>query len=332
LRLNVPEDTQYKDIGRLVDEWTLDHLDEKFTHDQLCREINVVSSEGRHYVSVKLRNMVVGKKLRKVDKYYVYINLNITEIDWLNAAVNDPGLNISWPMDWQNNVKFGWDSHITIPEKSILMLAGVTNTGKTAFCTNFLWMNMDKYPCTLMGNEYNAPEFFKRAVKLEQETGLCPTDAKGKPKFELIERYDGWQDVIRPNNVNIIDWINLDGVQHPFYEIGNILQQIRDKLDHGIALVVVQKESFRDAGVGGSFGEHLASVVLAMDYGRIKVKKAKIWNDFNPNGKSWGFDIGNGGCAFRNIRPVKPCGACVQGKQRGQTCPICQGTGWVDGQ
>ncbi len=198
-------------------------------------------------------------------------------------------------------------------------------THNTAFCLNLLWDNMDTFPCTLMGNEYT-PGKFKRRVKTMDWAN--PLKENGEPKFELIERRSGWKDVIRPDNINIIDWINLDD---KFYQIGMIIDGIQSKLKNGVAVLSIQKQPGKDRGLGGGFSEHLASLYLNIDFERLTVIKAKEWTGTNPNGKMYGFSIVQGGTRFHDIREVKKCIKCYgKGVAYGNKCETCFGRGVVN--
>ena len=150
----------------------------------------------------------------------------------------------------------------------------------------------------------------------------------GKPKFELIERHDNWKDIIRPDNVNIIDWINLGD---NFYQIGTVIEGIQAKLNKGIALISLQKDESKALAVGGHFSEDLSSVYFVIDKGRLTVKKVKEWYDHNPNGEMFRFDIANGGTQFRNIQKIKKCPVCyASGVHRMVKCDTCEGSGYID--
>jgi hypothetical protein len=310
-------------IRKLVNDWLQEHKGEKFDLDTICRHLDVKNRADRHHVVRKLSYEVSKKSLEKLDKTYRSINNEYVSIDWLNAS-SAPPLNIRWPYGIDDDTSFGFDGHVIISPGDVIVIAGVSNTGKTNFCLNLLWENMDAYPCTLMGNEYEAGKFKRRVAKMNWRN---PIGDDGKPKFELIERYENWQDIIRPNNINIIDWINLGDA---FYQIGKIIEGIKSKLQDGIAIIVVQKADGKALGMGGGFSQHLASLYLAIDFGRLTVVKAKEWQDFDPNGKMYGFKI-NDGTKFSNIREVAKCRACGgNGRTNRGECEGCEGTGYIE--
>ena len=306
-----------------VDKWLEFHRGEKFDLDTICRQLDVKNRSQRHSVIKKLSYLVNKGKLEKSAHQYTYINNEYVSIEWWNAALTKP-VPISWPRGVDDGSRFGFDGHVIINPRDIIVIAGVSNMGKTAFALNMLWNNMDKLPCFLMGNEYEASKFKRRVQKM---TWANPIGEDGRPKFELVERYDRWQDIIQPDAVNIIDWINLGDA---FYQIGTVIQGIKSKLDKGIAVIVIQKDPNKDRGLGGGFSEHLSSLYLLIDRGRLTVRKVKEPYQFNSQGRSYGFQIEDG-VRFWDIHEVKICPKCAgYGKLHGADCGNCFGYGHLD--
>ncbi len=313
----------YREVSKRIDEWLDLHQDETFDLDLICRQLEIASADGRKQAATKLLNEVKKGKLEKNNKIYRYINNIYNTIDWINADVTQ-SMEVLWPYGINDDSHFGFDGHVIIPQKSIIIVAGVSNMGKTTFALNFLWMNMDVYTCTLMGNEYEPSQFKRRASYM---TFREPIDENGKAKFELIERHDNWKDIIRPDNINIIDWINLGD---KFFELGKVIEGIKEKLNKGIALICIQKDANKSMGMGGMWGSHLATLYLTLDYKRMTVEKAKEWNGHNPNKEIYGFEIVNHGSQFQNIRRVTMCRKCYGKSSGNYKCPECSGLGYVD--
>jgi hypothetical protein len=318
------QETRGRAIWKIVNGWMADHRGEKFDLDTICRQLDVKTRHDRQHVAKKLAYEVNKGELEKSDRIYRAIDREYTSIDWLNAS-EAPPLAIRWPYGIRDNTSFGFDGHVVISPGDIVVIAGVSNMGKSAMCLNLLWNNMDTYPCTLMGNEYEAGKFKRRVAHMNWAN---PVDGQGEPKFELIERYDNWADIIRPDNINIIDWINLGDA---FYQIGAIIQGIKAKLRNGIAVIVLQKTETKSLGLGGGFSEHLASLYLLIDQGRLTVRKAKEWYEVNPNGKMYGFQIEDAGSKFANIREVIKCRSCNgAGRTNRGECQECESRGYVE--
>ncbi len=314
----------YGQASKAVDNWLELHKGETFDLDMICRQLEIRDSGKRNLITIKLAYEVKRGNLKKSNRLYRYIDSTYTLMDWVHA-LEQATIDITWPYDHENTDTFGFDGHVVISPGQVIILAGVSNTGKTAFAHNVVWDNMDKYQCTLIGNEYTPANFKRRVSRM---TWADPLKEDGSPKFELIERYDNWEDIIRPDNLNVIDWIT---VGDNFYKIGQVIEGIKSKLRGGIALICLQKSGGKELGEGGSFSERLSSLYLIMDFGKLTVRKAKEWNGKNPNGKIYGFEIIEGGTQFHNIREIKKCGKCWgSGKSHGSDCDKCNASGYID--
>ena len=320
-------DGAYRKIALLLSEYLQIHKGESFTLDMICRELKIVERDNRKYVAIELSRRVKSEELEKVSNshptLYRYIDNTYKLVDWVNVS-DTPPIDLKFPVGADDS-RFGFDGHVVISPKDIIIGAGLSNMGKTTLAHNILWENMDDYHCTLMGNELDASKFKRRVSNM---TWHEPLNEQGLPKFDLIERYDNWKDIIKPDDINIIDWINLND---NFYRIGSIIEGIKMKLDKGIAVIILQKDQNKSLGMGGGFSEHLASLYLTIDYNRLTVRKIKEWKDINTNGKVFGFEIINHGTQFNNIRPLVRCPYCFgYGKKKNLPCENCLGSGWAD--
>ncbi len=312
-----------KIIWKIVDEWLTFHKGERFDLDTICRHLDIKTREDRQSVAKKLWREVKTENLKKSDRLYSFIDRTYKLIDWTNA-IDGGVLPFEWPVGG-DGTKFPIAEHISLSEGDLLVLAGVSNMGKTALILNILWANMDRMQCTLMGNEYEASKFKRRVSRM---TWANPRKPDGKPKFDLIERFDAWEDIIRPDHLNLIDWISLGD---NFYQIGKILEGIKSKITTGAVVAAIQKDAQKSLGMGGGFSQHLSSVYLSIDFERLTVVKAKEWKGQNPNGKVYGFKIVEGGTQFVDIRELVKCRSCFgTGKKKSGECDDCQGKGWVD--
>ncbi len=325
-------DPKFKEVSKRIDEWLPLHQGERFDLDLVCRQNSLDTAVTRNHASRKLAYEVKKGLLEKDGRYYRYIDNTLVPVEWIDKK-DSPVLDIQWPrghesenQGWTDS-RFGFDGHCVITAGSLIVLAGVTNTGKTTFSRNFLLANMDYMPCTLFVNENIQGEEFNESIN--KMTWANPFKEDGTSKFEVFERWENHKDVIRPDGINIIDWLM---VSDNFFLIGQMLEGIKKKLRKGIALVAIQKDPMKDAGVGGMFGEHLATLYLAMNFGRVLVKKCKKPSSgYNPNFKWYGFDIVNEGTQFHKIREVKKCSRCYgSGKKGGSKCPVCLGSGYID--
>ena len=206
------------------------------------------------------------------------IDTEAAEIDFVNVTGNP--LAIRYPFQVERLVK-------TMP-KNIIVIAGEPNAGKTAFLLGVVALNMKSHRVNYFSSEMGALELKERLLKFN-----LPLD---QWRFTAKERADNFADVVRPDDVNIVDFLE---VHADFWRVGGMLKGIHDRLKSGVAIVALQKNRGADYGLGGGRGLEKPRLYLAMEPGLIKVIKAKNWADgkVNPNGMQRGFKLVSG-CEF----------------------------------
>jgi hypothetical protein len=183
---------------------------------------------------------------------------------------------------------FGLEDYVETMRKNIIVVAGEANSGKTAFMLNLIRLNMYRFRVHYFNSEMGSHELKKRLVKF------------GIPlenwKFHAWERSRNFEDVIRPDAINIIDFLELS---EEFYKVSGIIKKIFDKLTTGIAVIALQKNKGRDEGIGGFRTLEKPRLYLAMEPNKLKIVKAKNWvsDVINPNGLEVNFKLVQG-CKF----------------------------------
>jgi hypothetical protein len=222
------------------------------------------------------------------------------ENELLEMNFNTANPNAEFPVLWP----FGLEEYVKLMPKSIVVVAGSPNAGKTAFLLNVVAKNQGKQHIVYFNSEM-AVEEMKLRLDLfdDMGEGWC---------FQAFERSGNFADVIFPDSLNIIDFMEIND---EFYKIAGELAAIHDKLKKGIAIIAIQKNPPKkdmkgktvstDMGRGGAFGLEKPRLYLAMDAGTLKIVKAKIWKDpkINPNNKEFHFKLVNGS-KFVNVTEV----------------------------
>jgi len=319
---------KYSKLSRAVNQWLDIHKDETFDLDTICRQLNVTEPNYRNYITIILSKLVNSNILYKNNKIYKYIDRTIKTIDWQTASSQDE-IPMRFPKSQYDESTFEFAEFVTVRPADLIVVAGVSNKGKSTFVRNLLWENMDTIHCRMMVSEY-APGRFKSVVS--RMTWGNPLKEDGSPKFDLIERHGDWRYAIEPDSLNIIDWV---GLGDNFWEIRQVMEGIQDTLRGGVAVIVLQKTEGKALGEGGTFSEQRASIYLNIDSGVLTVRKIKeTKHNRYFDGLSYGFDIVDSGAGLSNIREVKKCSACSgtgEKYEKGEgkiQCPDCKGTGW----
>ncbi len=183
---------------------------------------------------------------------------------------------------------FGINGLVNIMPGNIVLVAGESNSGKTAFMLNVVRENMHKFEVHYFNSEMGPQELKSRLKMFNQPLNSWT--------FSPWERAENFQDVIRPGEgvINIVDYLE---VNEDFYMVGRMLKQIHDKLNGAIAVVALQKPPGRDIGRGGAGSLDKPRLYLALEPGVIRIVKGKNWRDIkvNPNNLQRTFKL-VGGC------------------------------------
>jgi hypothetical protein len=232
----------------------------------------------------RLKKDGVIEKVGKKDGVYRRIEHEAEDIDFIN--VNDEILEIKWPFGIENWVH-------TLP-KNIVVVAGEPNAGKTAFLLNVVRMNMQVHKIFYFSSEMGALELRNRLEKF----GL----PLGDWSFKVKDRSSNFADVIRPDDINIVDFLELTGAEgSEFYKVGAFIKEIYDRLRRGIAVIAIQKNPTRrlkdgtligEVGLGGMRGMEKARIYATIGGNVLKLLKAKNWaTQTNPNGLQVSFKL-----------------------------------------
>lgn len=232
---------------------------------------------------IRLCDKGVIQRSSKKDGVYRRVEDRCEDIDFLSAP--DAEFNIKYPFDIQNYV-------ITHPG-NIIVVAGAPNSGKTAFLLNIVEKNMGKHDIVYFSSELGAIELRDRLSKFKRPL----TSWNFSPK----ERSSNFADVINPDSINIIDYLEL---HEDFWKVGGMIKEIFDKLRKGIAIIALQKNHGQALGLGGARSIEKARLYLSMDNHAIRIEKGKNWANptLNPNGLEAEYKLVKG-CEFIVTKP-----------------------------
>ncbi len=250
--------------------------------DTPLHTVTSVTNRDRDNVRQILRRLKAKGVIRPYgnkEGWYIRVDDRAEEIDFLNASTD--AFNISWPFQIEHYVK-------THP-KNIIIVAGSPNAGKTAFLLNTVAMNMQRQKVNWFSSEMGPIELKERLSKFD-------TPLADFKKVKWLERSSNFADVIRPDEINIIDFLEMTT---EFYQVAGYIKDIFDKLTTGIAIIAIQKNPGVALGLGGARSLEKARLYLTMDAGKLKIEKGKNWADptKNPNGLEIKFKLAQG-CHF----------------------------------
>jgi len=268
-----------RNIAEWVRNWVNESRRGQFESRQVRLEADESSKEGMHAINNALSRLVEEGIIERGDKrgFYRIVESECDDIDFLNASTQT--IDVKYPLGIERYI-------ITLP-KNVMVIAGSKDSGKTAYLLNFVQMNMNRFPIHYFSSEMGRIEFRKRLEKF----GL-PLEAW---KFNPKERSSNFVDVIQPDDINVIDYLE---VSEDFYRVGGMLREIYEKLNQGIAIVALQKNRGRDTGVGGDRSLEKPRLYLSLESGKAKIIVGKNWaSEVNPVGFKLDFKLA-AGCKF----------------------------------
>jgi hypothetical protein len=216
---------------------------------------------------------------------------------------------IGWPLYLEQEFR--------VFPKTLVVVGAVTNSFKTTMAMTLAIKNMNTHKITYINSEMSDEELAGRLNDMGFFHGIpwktfydkiffgyCGCNALNKNDMDLLT---GLMD---PDGINIIDYIKIND---KFYMIGDCLEHIHARLNHGIAVVFFQKDPDSNHLLGKSFPEHLSRVVMMVDIDQktdlrclqfTKVKFPAKKGDRPEKRKIW-FNVKDGVCLERIKTPIK---------------------------
>jgi hypothetical protein len=270
-------------LSRFIKEW-ITASGGWWTTEELDKEADIhkkQDKDNRRQIISRLLADGFIEKHKTQNKMYRRIDSHARLIDFKSAGNHTP-LAIRWPL--------GIERYFRTYPKNIIAVAGVPDAGKTAFLLNFVCMNMTQFPVYYFSSEMGEIELASRLEAFDDVEGLEDWN------FTAEERSSNFQDVIRPDAINIIDYLE---ITEDFYLVGGQMRAIFDKLGSGICIIAIQKGLKSTLGRGGDLGMEKPRLYLTMDAGKMSILKCKNWADtaVNPRGMEINYKIA-AGCRF----------------------------------
>lgn len=270
-----------------------------FTIAQVKEYLNIITPEGKNNLYVILSRMVKADIIVPSSHTGTYriVQNGRKPLDWENADIN-ANLPICLP--------FGLHTLCKVYPKSIIIVAGAKNEGKTAFLMECIKLNMANFMIDFYNSE-TGPEQLKARFQLLDLPPAAP--------FATWEQYDNFADVIVPENLSIIDYLDINS---EVYLAGVEIDRIFKKLTTGCAIIGMQKPPptvsifkgvkrviDRDLAYGGAFTAKRAVIYISLSQHRLKLVycKTPMHPTINPNNMQWSYDFDERGF-FTNINQL----------------------------
>jgi hypothetical protein len=265
-----------------VREWVLNNPEQEMrpsTVAKMFHEPGMSSEDKRRLVqniSKTMQRMAESGLIYRVGDSY-FKNEVLERLNVLDARTTP--LEMKYPLGLEYWVR-------TFP-RSIIVIAGVSNAGKTAFAMDLAHRNLQTFggKTSYVTSEMGADQM---AYRLSNWMSI----EQWATKMDIFFGNKQYHRYIQPNGLTIIDYLE---IYDNFYTVGQEIQEIHERLEKGICLVCLQKKLGARYGRGAEFGLEKPQVYLSMDREKVTIEKAKSWGTGkNPNGMECGFTLTGG--------------------------------------
>jgi hypothetical protein len=273
-----------------------------FSLQDVWRELDILTPRGKNTLRVTMYRLCeegIVERVNKKDGVYRPVDTELKKIKWQGADPNNT-IKIMFP--------FAIEEYAKIYPKSIIMVAGAKNQGKTSFLYDCIIKNMETHHIDLYNSETGAEQ-----LKTRMEGLLPGISGIDPPLFEAYERYDNFADVIQPDHISVIDYLDMHS---DVYVIGEEIDKIFRKLTSGVAIIGIQKPPAqvsiykgvkkvisRDLGYGGAYSAKRSVLYISLDRNICKLiyVKNSVNGHVNPNNMQWSYGFDKAG-RFTNVR------------------------------
>ena len=228
-------------------------------------------SERRKITTILGRMVKEGllrKSGRKAGEYQIIAKEHEVQ-DWKNASMES--VKMVFPL--------GLHEAVRVVPGSIIMFAGVTNTGKTAMAMNIARLNCRSGTIKYLTSEIEQDEFRQRIEAYCKNNN----DTIDKWDVELIAKFipTALPHLINPDGINIIDY--LEPPVGDFTQIVPLITDIHHALKTGIVIINIQKKTGDEYGSGGQYVRNKAHLFCTLDVTDYPVCKLEIKKCKAPN-------------------------------------------------
>ena len=237
-----------------------------FTSGQIDGELRITSKadkRNRRQILNRMKNDGLIEQWQVAGKYRK-VTTSLVPMDFKTAEPTTRYSKVLFPLG---------EERLFLPmEKNVVIVTGSPDAGKTGWLLEFMRLNQDlfeiDYFCSDMGD-----------LELKDRLTQFPTMKLTDWKINAFELAHDFHDVIQPNGVSVIDFLEL---HDNFYLVAQKIKQIWNKLDKGLVVLALQKNHGVKTPLGGNRAMEKARMVLALDHRkggmtRAEFLKCKNW-------------------------------------------------------
>lgn len=235
----------------------------EFTAWALAKELGIHSIDDRDSIMSDLCALHLCEPTGRKNGSYRPVSDAAPEIDWLHAK--EAYESIKLPLGIHNVAG--------ITQRSLILVAGETNTGKSYLSMLIAHMNL-----RVNGGAYDEINFWNSETTpgaIRANAKRISADVAQWKGLSIRERTEDFHHVIKPDGLNIIDYLQ---IEDDFYLVGKKIKLIFDVLNTGICFIFIQKNKGNELGIGGAFTQHKPALGLTLSerHGIVACKITKL--------------------------------------------------------
>jgi len=246
-----------RNLSTEIKEWVMSS-NGIFLSSEVARTLQLSSRDEQKHLSKTLARLVDEGILERHGNragMFRRIQKDFTEMYWQDASIEP--LNVLYPLGLHNLFRTFC--------KNVIVIAGVKDAGKTAFMLDFIKQNQKRWKIHYFTNEMGEEEL---KLRLLAHKDMRQNDWN----FKAYEVGGAWEDAIMPNDITIIDYLEIN---NDFCTIGEIIKRMHEKLDKGILLLGLQQAEGARLGRGAAFSLQRPRMYLTLDSGIATIISAK---------------------------------------------------------
>jgi hypothetical protein len=209
------------------------------------------------FVLQKLCKLGKIKENKKRNGAYVKLDINLEKMKKVENRTPDIDL-------W---LPFNLHDKAVVIRGALIIVAGVSNSGKSAFLLNFTEKNKDKHKIRYVSSEWSNEE---RDIQLEDFGADIDEWDKKVDFYAKKDVSSSFDNYIDPENITIIDYFES---YEDYGAIAGALRDISDKLTTGIAIVAMQKKAGQNHAYGGEGTVNRSQLYINIDFNELDPRK-----------------------------------------------------------
>jgi len=206
-------------------------------------------------------------------------------LKYIKPKKNDP-IDVWLPLGLPGLVK--------VHPHDVIIVAGSTGAGKTAFSLNVAQRNMARYPVRYIASELTEDDVDYKTDHLpDLKEEIDKDESDPTKRVEMLERMREPWDIISPDAINIIDYLER---HDDFFAVSGDILKCFEKLGKGICIICLQKNPGVDHARGGAATTHKCSLAINLEKNVATIAKARWWAtpEYNPVGRAIDYTLEHG--------------------------------------